>query len=213
MSKHIIIRSLHRDESFLARGTDHLLEQFTRWKQEYTVRDLYDMQFDPVLTTADFQALKAGNLLTDIATEQKLIKEAEYMWVVFPIWWTSMPAILKGYIDRIFLSGFAYHMEKDAPVGLLTDKKVIILNSMGMSREDYESSGMYKALYLTIDKGIFEFSGMKVIAHKYFTSIMSASTQEQESYFNEIDQLVSDIVASSDTGSDQKIKKKYMTVK
>lgn len=212
MSKHLIIRSLHRDESFLAMGIDHLLEKLTSLNQDFKVRSLYDIKFNPVLTTSDFQALKAGNLPEDIAKEQEMISQAGYLWVIFPIWWSGMPAILKGYIDRVFLSGFAYRMEHDSPVGLLTGKKVIILNSMGMSREEYEETGMYDALALTIDKGIFEFSGMKVIAHRYFTSIMSASSGERQKYLDEIVELAEDIVTAGMNPQDL-VKNKFIAVK
>jgi NAD(P)H dehydrogenase (quinone) len=133
--------------------------------------------------------LKAGRLPDDISREQEFIRQADYLWFVYPIWWTSMPAILKGYIDRVFLNGFAYQLENDRPIGLLTDKKVIILNSMGMSREEYKLSGMFKAMELTIDKGIFEFTGMKVLAHKYFTSIMSVNEDTRKAYLEEIAEL------------------------
>jgi NAD(P)H dehydrogenase (quinone) len=91
------------------------------------VRDLYGDNFQPVLTTNDFEALQSGNLPADIEREQQNITDANYIWVVFPVWWTNMPAILKGYIDRVFLNGFAYTMKGDQPIGLLHGKKVVII--------------------------------------------------------------------------------------
>lgn len=193
MSQHIIIRALHRDSSFLSEGVDRLESRLQEQGNTVEIRDLYEMNFNPVLTTDDFEALKSGNLPQDISTEQKHIEEADFIWVVFPIWWSSMPAILKGYIDRVLLSGFAYRMEGDEPIGLLKGKKVVILNSMGMSTEDYKNSGMFDALKLTIDKGVFEFSGMRVVAHKYFTSIMSANDTLRERYYKELTDLADKI--------------------
>lgn len=194
MSRHLIIWALHRDDSFLSHGVERLIRSLNENGQEAESRDLYDIGFDPVLTSSDFDAVKKGDIPGDIAIEQKHIKNADYIWVIFPIWWTSMPAILKGYIDRVFLNGFAYRMEGDYPKGLLTDKQVIILNSMGMSYEDYNRGGMFKALELTMDKGIFGFSGMKVLAHKYFASIMSANNELREKYYQEIEDLVDTII-------------------
>jgi NAD(P)H dehydrogenase (quinone) len=194
MTKHLIIISLHRDEGFLTRGVNQLIDKLKGEGEEVEIRNLYDIGFNAILTTSDFQALKEGGLPKDIELEQEFIRDADYLWFVFPIWWTSMPAILKGYIDRVFLNGFAYRLEKDTPVGLLTDKKVIIINSMGMSREEYNQSGMFGAMELTIDKGIFEFTGMKVIAHKYFTSIMSVDEASRKSYLDEITELAGAII-------------------
>jgi NAD(P)H dehydrogenase (quinone) len=201
MNRHLIIRALHRDESFLSYGTERLIRSLNDKKQHVEVRSLYDLNFDPVLTSDDFEAVKAGNIPNDILTEQEHISKSDFIWVVFPIWWTSMPAVLKGYIDRVFLSGFAYEMENDNPKGLLTDKRVILLNSMGMSYEDYQKDGTFSALELTIDRGIFEFAGMKVIAHKYFSSIMSAGKDKREKYFLEIENLVDTIVDKYGDGS------------
>jgi len=48
-----------------------------------------------------------------------------------PIWWSAFPAILKGYIDRVFTNGFAYLANKDGIFPLLTDKKVLIFQTHG----------------------------------------------------------------------------------
>ena len=156
--RHLIIKALHRNESFLAEVTEKLTSELTYSGSKVNIRDLYAENFQPVLSRDDFTALKNNRLPEDILREQEYIQNADLLWVIFPIWWTSMPAILKGYIDRIFLSGFAYRMKSDRLEGLLTNKKVIILNSMGMSREEYTNTGMYEALRMTVDKGIFEFS-------------------------------------------------------
>ncbi len=194
--KHLIVKALHRDESFLAGGIEKLVETLKKSGETAHVRDLYHEQFQPVLTKEDFMALNNDRLPSDIALEQEYIKNANILWIVFPVWWSSMPAILKGYIDRVFLSGFAYKMHGDRSVGLLTDKKVIILNSMGMSREEYKKTGMFDALRLTIDIGIFEFSGMQVIEHKYFTSIMSATHALRSKYLDEIVRLAKQVAGS-----------------
>jgi NAD(P)H dehydrogenase (quinone) len=196
MSKHLIIISLHRDEGFLTKGVEQLSEKLQQNGEEVRFRNLYEINFNPVLTSDDFEALRTGKLPKDIEKEQEYILQAEYLWFVFPVWWTSMPAMLKGYIDRIFLNGFAYRLVNDRPVGLLKDKKVIILNSMGMSREEYLRSGMFKAMELTIDRGIFEFAGMEIIAHRYFTSIMSADEYTRKAYLKEIEELANTVVSN-----------------
>lgn len=187
--RHLIIKALHRDQSFLAQGAEQLETILREQEADVEVRDLYHEDFLPVLTVSDFEAVQHKQIPEDIQREQDHIARADRIWVIFPIWWTGMPAILKGFIDRIFLSGFAYRMEGDRPVGLLNDKEVIILNSMGMSYEEYENTGMFEALRLTIDRGIFQFSGMEVIEHRYFTSIMSADEQMREKHFQTIKEL------------------------
>jgi len=197
--RHLIIKALHRNESFLAEGVEKLITTLQNSGAIVNVRDLYDQSFQPVLSKDDFEAQNKNQLPNDIILEQEYIRISDILWVVFPVWWTSMPAILKGYIDRIFLSGFAYNMQEDKPVGLLTGKKAVILNSMGMSKEDYSDSGMFDALRLTIDKGIFEFSGIQVLEHRYFTSIMSATEKERNTYLNEIVELANRLSSATYT--------------
>lgn len=196
--RHLIIKALHRNESFLAEVTEKLTSELTYSGSKVNIRDLYAENFQPVLSRDDFTALKNNRLPEDILREQEYIQNADLLWVIFPIWWTSMPAILKGYIDRIFLSGFAYRMKSDRLEGLLTNKKVIILNSMGMSREEYANTGMYEALRMTIDKGIFEFTGMQVIDHRYFTSIMSATDKQRKAYLDEVTELARQYAGNND---------------
>lgn len=196
--RHLIIKALHRNESFLAEVTEKLTSELTYSGSKVNIRDLYAENFQPVLSRDDFTALKNNRLPEDILREQEYLQNADLLWVIFPIWWTSMPAILKGYIDRIFLSGFAYRMKSDRLEGLLTNKKVIILNSMGMSREEYANTGMYEALRMTIDKGIFEFTGMQVIDHRYFTSIMSATDKQRKAYLDEVTELARQYAGNND---------------
>ena len=66
------------------------------------VRDLYQMGFNPVLGSSDFVQFLQKKTPEDIQKEQDLIRQADILVFVYPVWWFSMPAILKGYIDRVF---------------------------------------------------------------------------------------------------------------
>lgn len=97
-----------------------------------------------------------------------------------------MPAILKGYIDRVFSFGFAYAVNEKGPYGLLIDKKVILINTTGGSQEDYAQNGYKEALKKTIDDGIFGFCGSKVIMHKYFHAVPYINDQARQSMLGEL---------------------------
>lgn len=75
------------------------------------VRDLYSIGFDPILRAADFEGLCGGNTPEDIKREQNYIEWADLITFIYPIWWTGMPAILKGYIDRVFSYELAAQQE------------------------------------------------------------------------------------------------------
>ncbi|HQL71338.1 MAG TPA: NAD(P)H-dependent oxidoreductase, partial [Bacteroidales bacterium] len=64
---------------------------------EVVVRDLYNIRFNPVLTRKDLEMIDQQMYPPDIMEEQQYIKRADLICFVYPIWWSGMPAILKGY--------------------------------------------------------------------------------------------------------------------
>lgn len=136
-----------------------------------TVRDLYSLGFNPVLTPEDLAAIQAGKTPEAIKTEQAFIEKSDLVIAVHPIWWTGLPAMYKGYIDRVFSYGFAYAITENGIKGLLGDKKIIVFNTTGMPDEVYGPMGMHDSLKMTSDKGIYEFSGIKVLGHHFFGGV------------------------------------------
>jgi len=147
---------------------------------QVSVRDLYQLKFDPILTGEDFKGIKTGNPKADVKAEQAFINAADLLVFVFPIWWFNMPSVLKGYIDRVLSYGFAYTFDAAAKQtkGLLTGKKVIILNTTGGPQEAYENNGLKDALSKTIDAGNFGFCGLEVVWHKYFYAVPGKPREE-----------------------------------
>ena len=101
-----------------------------------------------------------------------------------------MPAMLKGYIDRVFSLKFAYDETEDGIVGLLKGKTVFIVSTTGASKEDYEKMGAFKMMNTSMDMAIFQVSGMKVMGHKYFSSVPYVSQQDRKKMLKELRLLV-----------------------
>lgn len=78
-----------------ARGKGHVVRQLK----------LGEMEFDPVLRDGYDQS---QNLEPDLLEAQRLIHWAEHLVFVYPVWWGGIPALLKGFFDRVFLPGFAF---------------------------------------------------------------------------------------------------------
>ena len=101
-----------------------------------------------------------------------------------------MPAMLKGYVDRVFSLKFAYDITADGVTGLLQGKKVFLISTTGASKEDNEKMGAFKMMNMSMDMAIFQFSGLKVIGHKYFTSVQDVSHQDRKKMLKELKLLV-----------------------
>jgi len=163
-----------------------VLESLQESGEEIAVRDLNEINFNPVLSLDDMNGQRMGTVADDVQTEQDFITWADRIIFIYPIWWTGMPAIMKGYIDRVFSYGFAYRYDQGVQKGLLTGKKTIIINSHGKSNAEYEAVGMDKALALTSDTGIFTYSGLEIQQHFYFDKADRASAESISDWQNQI---------------------------
>lgn len=177
---HLVIFCHPNEKSLSAAYRDELVQITEDSGNNVLVRNLYNIGFHPVLSAEDFMALNRGEVPDDIRLEQDYIQGADLITFIYPIWWTGMPAMMKGYIDRVFSNGFAYEVTSCGEIqGLLTGKKVVILNNFGQTYHYYEETGMLDALKKTSDTGIFNFCGMEVVGHHFFGHLDNASKEER----------------------------------
>ena len=92
--------------------------------------DLYKENFDPVLKFDEENKRRDLAKSPETSKYRDMIKEADKLIFIFPIWWSGMPAILKGFIDRVFVSGFAYSYKKIGLEGHLKGKSAWIITTM-----------------------------------------------------------------------------------
>ena len=163
-------------------------------KHQVVVRDLYALKFDPVLKGDDLAQIYSGKVPQDIKVEQEHIQWADVCVFVYPLWWTGLPAMLKGYIDRVYSFGFAYRYGSEGPEGLLKGKKALLFTNQGAPLGFYEANGMTNAIKQTSDAGIFNFCGIEVIGHHFFGGVPSSDAQTREAYLNSAEKAISSLV-------------------
>ena len=188
--KNLIIYAHPTVPSFSEQVVEKVIETAKAKGDEVIFRDLYKLEFNPVLTGNDMAALQEGNIPEDIKIEQDFIKEADVLTFIFPIWWADMPAIMKGYIDKVFSYGFAYLYDENGPKPLLTDKKVIIISSAGGTKEVYENSGAFESQKNTIDYNKFGFCGFEILEHKRFYGNPMTTPEKIPAYLDEVEELI-----------------------
>lgn len=174
---------------------------------EIRLSDLYSMGFKPALDQSDFlqrkdpdlfnpfleqiTASKEGTFSDDIMSEMEKIKWADVLIFHFPIYFTGMPAIMKGWIDRTFAAGFAFSPIKDRVYenGLLKGKKAMMVISTGAEEDWYSLEGRHgdiNELLRYINHCTFEYVGMEVLeTHMIFGAGKMSServTEELERY-------------------------------
>lgn len=157
---------------------------------EVRLRDLYEPAFAPALSAADLAAFHGGSVPDDIRIEQELIAWSDVVTFVYPLWWTGLPAILKGYIDRVFAFGFAYTIGADGLEKLLTGKQAVLFTTHGTPADVYEQSGDYDAFAKTIDRGIFDFCGVSVVAHRHYGAVPRVTDDERRGYLEDVEKTL-----------------------
>lgn len=107
--KTLIIYAHPNDKSYNASILETVKENLSS-KHELKILDLYKEKFDPVLRFDTTH--RRRDLAHDVAMKdyRDLITWADQLIFIFPTWWSGMPAILKGFIERIFVAGFAYEI-------------------------------------------------------------------------------------------------------
>lgn len=132
--------------------------------------DLAAEHFDPVFGPADHAAFATGGPTPDdVRDEQRRIDRADHLVLIYPVYWWSMPALLKGWIDRVFVSGWAF--DADTEQGLvkkLGRLKVHLIALGGADAATYARRGYRQAMQAQIDQGIFGYCGATVATSELF---------------------------------------------
>lgn len=137
-----------------------------------TTLDLYRAGFDPLLTAEELApAWSAHPPPPAIVLAQDQIRAAQAIAVFYPLWWMSMPAILKGYVDRVFARGFAYDARDGVVHGLLTGKKAILVTSSGAPIAALVETGRWGAALKLQDQHIFGAAGFDVLEHVHMDEV------------------------------------------
>ena len=168
--KTLIVLAHPESQSFCAELARRAVVRM-RLAGEVQVLDLYAEGFDPVIRPSHFprrasaerfepmieQAHQArtGELMADIAEHQAALEWSDRLLLVFPLWWWSMPAILKGWIDRVFSTDFAYG-SKD-----LTGRLGMLCTTAETKSERFVPADGRNPLH-HIERGILKFCGFSV---------------------------------------------------
>lgn len=132
--------------------------------------DLYDEKFNPVLIFNNEKRRRDMHLDKECENYREKIIWADTIVFIYPVWWNDVPAILKGFFDRVFASEFAYSIKNMIPHGLLKDKKAVIINTM-------DAPGFYVKYFLFDDHfrnfktNILKFCGFEKVKRKTFFAV------------------------------------------
>jgi NAD(P)H dehydrogenase (quinone) len=146
------------------------------------ISDLYGENFNPVAGRHDFttvadparfhyqteqgHAFANDGYAADLKREQARFKKADLLVVHFPLWWGGMPAILKGWFDRVLAYGFAYVDGKRYDTGYFRGRRGILCVTTGGTAERFSAGGVYgpieQVLY-PVNRCMIEYLGLEAL--------------------------------------------------
>lgn len=145
---------------------------------EVEVLKLDALQFDPILREG---YRRAQPLEPDLQAAQASIRRAEHLAFVYPIWWGSVPALLKGFIDRVFLPGFAFRYQEGQrfPQQLLAGKSADLLATMDTPpwyfRWFFRAPGLHQMRKTTL-----EFCGVRPVRTLSLGPVLGSSAAQRK---------------------------------
>lgn len=176
------------------------------------ITDLYAESFQAVATADDFlqrkdpsylnyqaeqeHAFRTGTLAPDIRREQEKLKWADFVLFQFPLYWFSLPAVLKGWVDRVFTAGFTYGEGQWYSNGKLKGKKAMLSLTTGGTDKMFSEAGIngsIDTILYPINHGILYFSGMEVLPPYVAWSPDRVSESQRALYLREFSQRLRSI--------------------
>jgi NAD(P)H dehydrogenase (quinone) len=148
-----------------------------------------DLNFDVSLADG-YKTGKADELEEDLLAAQQLFQWADHVVMAFPNWWGAMPALAKGFIDRLFLPGFAFkhHPGKTFPEKLLQGKSLRILVTM-----DTPTFWFYlvhrASLYVILKKVVFGYVGFKPVRFSTFGFMRKSTGKLRQDWLKKTERL------------------------
>jgi NAD(P)H dehydrogenase (quinone) len=181
--KILIVHAHPEPRSFNGALKDRAVEVLAAAGHLVEVSDLYAAGFNPVAGAGDYtgeradpnylsipreqtRAVETGTQAAEIRAEQDKLAAADLLILQFPIWWFGMPAILKGWADRVFARGFAYLPGRKYDTGLFRGKLAMVCATTGTSADTYAPDGIdgdILAVLWPLHNGLLRYCGFEVL--------------------------------------------------
>lgn len=187
MKKTLLILGHPDNDSFCGALADEYQKGAEEAGVELERLNLSELSFDPVLKSG-YRVIQ--ELEPDLKKAQELILWAEHIVFVYPTWWASMPALLKGFIDRVFLPGFAFKYLGDGPWWdkLLKGRSARIISTMDAPRI-YFFFVYFNAGINAMKRATLYFCGIKPVELTIFSKVKNSDAAKREKWKQKVFEL------------------------
>jgi NAD(P)H dehydrogenase (quinone) len=154
----------------------------------FEVADLYREGFDPVFRASDYAQFEGGDMPPEILAEQARVDRCDALAFIAPVWWLGLPAMLKGWFDRVWSNGWAYEFANNPEGSLLPPRPFAFLFTAGGSRLTYLQYRYDSALDTILRVGVLGWCGVSesTIAILHDTGFDEAASRPHLDYAEEL---------------------------
>ena len=200
----LIVYAHEEPKSFNGAMRDTAVRILQETGHNVEVSDLYAMNFNPVGGKHDFTTLadpdyfkygieqtkasEAKTFAADVVAEQEKLLRADLLIFQFPLWWFGLPAIMKGWVDRVFAAGLTYGGGRWYSNGVFKSKRAMVSLTTGGGPTIYSPTGLngeMDSLLFPIQHGMFYFLGFDVLPPFVAWSVARSSQEQREEYLRE----------------------------
>lgn len=215
LKKALIVFAHPNLKSYCGALRDTSIQQFNRIGVNVMQSDLYQMNFNPVLTFGSYnpagtsnvnineqvkQAIVNNNIDTVLQAEIDKVKAADYLIFIAPTWWGTFPAIMKGWLERVLAPGVAadlpHNMYKKA---YFLGKKSMIVTTTGFGREYFSKEGKHSSgqtleeNYWHIINGVFAYCGMDTLPLVACYGMDNSTEKQRKDHIEVLRRAIEDI--------------------
>ena len=171
--KHAIILCHPDPDSFNAVVAKTYCDAVRACFHEVVIRDLYSLNFDPVLKAGEQPSAIEFTPLADVETELEVVAKADVIVFIYPIWFGTPPAMLKGYVERVLGAGFGYRLMRERGGGSVAGgKHLVSITTSGNSSQWLESQGAMVSLHNVFDNYLANAFSMASHAHLHLSDVV-----------------------------------------
>lgn len=176
VSQHIILGH-PGTKSFNAAVAKRYVETVHKNHQKTVIRDLYALGFDPLLKESERFMLKGQPFSQDVEKELDLIRKCDVVTFIYPLWFGMPPAIIKGYVDRVFGAAFRLTDLVTQKNDLFSGKRLVVVTTSASTLPWLESQGMWRSLRQSFEQYLTAIFGFAKNDHYHADSIVDDLAQ------------------------------------
>jgi len=169
--RHLVVLAHPDPASFNAAAAHAYAAAVESCGHRATLRDLYAQDFDPRLTARELPWRPDFAPGADAAGERAMVREADVIAFVYPLWFNAPPAILKGYVERVMGPGCGYAQDDAGPWPLLTGKALVSVTTSGAPGAWVDQTGALELLKAGFDRHVAAVCGLSVLEHLHLGGV------------------------------------------